>query len=129
MWISLSYGCCLNMALNMITLRNGQKSGPIIMVYIEDNLFFITLDFCFATLTEECPKSSGSWLLWSLSNTVTGWIQVVGFCFGFFPSIFSIMMSCFLAVLSTVHFFNRDLHVDMLVALIKCFYNLDSTPK
>lgn len=59
-------------------LRNGQKLETIIMVYIQVHLVPVTLDFCFAILTEECPKPCGSWPLWSLSNTVTGWIQVAG---------------------------------------------------
>jgi len=120
MWICFSYGSSLNVALNMILLRNWQKWGTVIMVYTQDNLVPITLDFYFATLTKKCQKSCGSWPLWSLSNTVIGWIQVVAFLFVFFfhfqyddelPS------SCFL----NSAFFNRDLHVGMLIALIKCF--------
>lgn len=88
------------------------------MVLFQDNLVPITLQSCFATLTEECPKPCESWPLWTLPSTVTGWVQVAGFYF-FFHFLYHDELPSSSFVNSA--FINRDLHVDMLIALIKCF--------
>lgn len=102
----------------IVSLIIRQKGRTVIMVLFQDNLVPITLYSCFTTLTEECPKPCESWPLWSLSNTVTGWIQVAGFCF-FFHFLYNdeLPSSCFV----NSAFFNRDLHFDMLIALINGF--------
>lgn len=77
--------------------------GIVIVVYRQGTLVPNTPDFCFPSVTEDCPSPCGSWPWWPLSQWLVGYKLLCldfFFFFFFFPSIFCIMMSCLLAVLS-----------------------------
>lgn len=105
----------------MTVLKSRQKLGTsIIIAYVQDNVP-ITLGFCSASITEDCQKPYGSWSpMASLQHSdcldTCGWVLVFLFFFHFL-NYDELPSSCFV----NGDFFNRDLHFDMLIALIKCF--------
>lgn len=89
--------------------------GIVIVVYRQGALVPTTPDFCFPSVTEDCPSPCRSWPWWPLSQWLVGY-KLLGLDFFFFSFHFlyydELPSSCFV---------NRVFHFDMLIVLIKCF--------
>lgn len=105
----------------MAMLTNKQKLGTNIIVYIQHNVVPITVGFCFASVTEDCQKPVYLGLMASLQHSdwldTSCWVLVFLFFFHFL-NYDELPSSCFVNGAC----FNKDLHFDTLIMLIKMFY-------